>query len=57
MPIVYCEAAYPRGHLVFANIRCAVDNDHLIKSHYENTFFLSTGQNLREEDENFWRFF
>lgn len=37
---------YHRGHLVFTS---TVGNDHLIKSHYENTFLLSNGQSLQTE--------
>lgn len=37
---------YQRGHLVFTS---TVGNDHLIKSHYENTFLLSNGQSLQTE--------
>lgn len=47
---VCCETSHQGGHLVSTSTRCTADNAHLIKSHYENPFFWSTGQSLRNED-------
>ena len=54
---VYCETSHQQGHLISTSMRCTVDNDHLIKSHYENPFFWSTGQSLRNEHWKFELFF